>query len=74
MPLGQYTAIKVISDELLVTVYFSHLTMKAVLLLSVLASALAAPETRYIDQNCQPFFCGIDVIESKQSVASLLNV
>merc|ERR1712179_442040 len=34
------------------TVYLSHLTMKAVLLLSVLASALAAPETRFLCSEC----------------------
>merc|ERR1712080_392426 len=34
------------------TVHFSHLTMKAVLLLPVLASALAAPETRFLCSEC----------------------
>merc|ERR1712055_893120 len=34
------------------TVYLSHLTMKAVLLLSVLASAFAAPETRFLCSEC----------------------
>merc|ERR1711974_545927 len=34
------------------TVYLSHLTMKAVLLFSVLASALAAPETRFLCSEC----------------------
>merc|ERR1712168_640761 len=34
------------------TVHNSHLKMKAVLLLSVLASALAAPETRFLCSEC----------------------
>ena len=44
--------INVSPDKLLVTVHNLHFTMKAVLLLSVLASAFAAPDTRlYINYN-----------------------
>ena len=44
--------INVFPDKLLVTVHNLHFTMKAVLLLSVLASAFAAPDTRlYINYN-----------------------
>ena len=52
--LGQYTylpPINVSSDKLLVTVHNLNFTMKAVLLLSVLASAFAAPDTRLVISN-----------------------
>ena len=61
--------INVSPDKLLVTVHNLHFTMKAVLLLSVLASAFAAPDTRlYINYNL------LSALESPTSPILCLNI